>query len=174
MTDNGVLEKYCYSNSILNCDEYGGLYQWDEVKGYDLENGNRSICPYGWHLPSDEEWKVLEGAVDGQYGIGDQAWDEMEWRGYDAGTDLKTTSGWNNEGNGSDLFGFSALPGGVCDWEHQFSSAGNAGYWWTGERSTTHAGWAWYRKLGTSEPGIFRNDDFSHNVCCSVRCIRNE
>jgi uncharacterized protein (TIGR02145 family) len=56
---------------------------------------------------------VLEGSVDSQYGIGDPEWDLQNDRGIDAGTNLKTTTGWYENGNGSDLYGFSALPGGL-------------------------------------------------------------
>ncbi len=51
------------------------LYQWEEMMQYTTQQGAQGICPPGWHLPTDEEWKVLEGAVDSQYGIGDPEWD---------------------------------------------------------------------------------------------------
>ena len=75
MTDNGTMEKYCYNNEPDSCTKYGGLYQWDEMMQYTTQQGVQGICPPGWHLPTDEEWKVLEGAVDSQYGIGDPEWD---------------------------------------------------------------------------------------------------
>jgi len=68
---------------------------------YTTQQGVRGICPPGWHLPTDEEWKVLEGAVDSQYGIGDPEWDNYYYRGFDAGTNLKSISGWYYEGNGN-------------------------------------------------------------------------
>jgi uncharacterized protein (TIGR02145 family) len=79
----------CYDDKPENCGKYGRLYDWNTAK---------EACPSGWHLPSDEEWKI-DGYVGG-----------------DAGKKLKSKSGWNNyrnkDGNGTDDFGFSALPGG--------------------------------------------------------------
>jgi hypothetical protein len=38
----------------------------------------------------------------------------MEWQGFNAGTNLKTTNSWLYGGNGTDLFGFSCQPAGYC------------------------------------------------------------
>ena len=70
-TDNATIEKYCYGYSThgdagqlatgeANCDTYGGLYQWDEMMQYETQEGTQGICPAGWHIPSDDEWKTLE------------------------------------------------------------------------------------------------------------------
>ncbi len=92
MEENGVIEKYCYNDEPDSCAKYGGLYQWNEMMQYFLQEGARGICPPGWHLPSDKEWKLLEGVVDSQYGIGDPEWDGLGERGLDAGFNLKTVS----------------------------------------------------------------------------------
>ncbi|MBI9039057.1 MAG: hypothetical protein JEY97_13060 [Bacteroidales bacterium] len=112
MTDNNIIEKYCYDNDLANCNEYGALYQWNEMMQYSIIPGVQGICPSGWHIPSDEEWKLLEGTVDSQYSVGDPIWSFSGWRGFDAGLNLKSINGWDNNGNGVDLYGFSALPGG--------------------------------------------------------------
>lgn len=111
--DNGVIEKYCMNNTELSCDVYGGLYRWDEMMQYTTTQGAQGICPEGWHLFTVEEWKVLEGSVDSQYGIGDPEWDNDGSRGFDSGLNLRTTYGWYLDENGTDLVGFSALPGGA-------------------------------------------------------------
>ena len=64
-------------------------------------------CPIGWHLPTDDEFKILEGTVDSQYPVGDPIWNNTGARGYDAGLNLKSTSGWYYNGNGADLYGFN-------------------------------------------------------------------
>lgn len=84
-------DSYCYEDKISNCDKYGRLYTWDAAI---------TACPSGWHLPSHAEWETLVTAVGGESG---------------AGTKLKSTSGWLKDGNGSDSFGFSALPAGERD-----------------------------------------------------------
>jgi uncharacterized protein (TIGR02145 family) len=111
-TDNSIIEKYCYDDDENNCDEYGGLYQWDEMMQYITDTATQGICPDGWHIPTDFEWKVLEGTVDSQYPVGDPEWDGTGYRGFDAGKNLKSTSGWYSNGNGTNDYGFNARPGG--------------------------------------------------------------
>ncbi|MFH0761652.1 MAG: fibrobacter succinogenes major paralogous domain-containing protein [Bacteroidota bacterium] len=59
LSNNGIVEKYCYNNDINNCTLYGGLYDWDEAMGYSDTEGAQGICPEGWHMPSDNDWKAL-------------------------------------------------------------------------------------------------------------------
>ena len=97
----------CYDNDPSNCETYGHLYDW---------NTALTVCPAGWHLPSDAEWTTLENAVGGSS---------------IAGTKLKSTSGWY-DGNGTNDFGFSALPGGFGRFsDDYFTDAGDTGYWWS-------------------------------------------
>jgi len=170
-SNNGTIEKYCYNNEPDSCAKYGGLYQWDEMMQYTTQQGAQGICPPGWHLPTDEEWKVLEGAVDSQYGIGDPEWDlYYEYRGYDAGTNLKTTSGWNYNGNGTDLFGFSGLPGGYRGNYGFFYSVGYYGGWWASTEG--YGSHAWSRTLVYGGPEVCR--DYGHKEGgFSVRCLRD-
>jgi uncharacterized protein (TIGR02145 family) len=120
---------YCwYNNNESYADTFGLLYNWYAVNtGY--------LCPDGWRVPKDEEWKYLEGYVDTKYGIGDSVWDKSGLRGYDAGQRLKTTSGWRSGVNGTDNFGFSALPGG----EHlsRFYAGGSSGFWWSSTEASS-------------------------------------
>jgi len=111
-TDNDTIEKYCHSDDPVNCELYGGLYQWDEMMIYTTGEGAQGICPEDWHIPTDEEWKQLEGEVDSQYGYPDPEWDTVDYRGYNVGYRLKSDTGWLNNNNGNDYFGFCALPAG--------------------------------------------------------------
>jgi uncharacterized protein (TIGR02145 family) len=114
-SDNGLIEKYCYKDKPDSCAKYGALYQWNELMQYTTQESVQGICPPGWHVPSDNEWKILEGAVDSQFGIGNPEWDkEAAIRGYDAGLKLKSSYGWITN-NGTDSFGFSCLPAGHRD-----------------------------------------------------------
>jgi len=92
-------------------DKYGRLYSWSDAE---------EACPPGWHLPSDDEWETLVNFAGG---------DEI------AGKKLKAKSGWNDNdgksGNGTDDYGFSALPGGYGDYVNKFSNIGCSGGWWT-------------------------------------------
>jgi uncharacterized protein (TIGR02145 family) len=170
MTDNGVKEKYCYNNEPDSCTKYGGLYQWWEMMQYTTQQGVQGICPTGWHIPTDEEWKVLEGSVDSQYGIGNSLWNEVEYRGYDAGTNLKNTSGWY--GNGTDLFGFSGLPGGYSTDIGVFFGVSGWGLWWTSTESFYY--YAWCRMLDSYYPQIYRSSaSIPQDSGFSVRCLRD-
>ncbi|MFO7613283.1 MAG: FISUMP domain-containing protein [Bacteroidales bacterium] len=169
-SNNGTMEKYCYYNQPDSCTKYGGLYQWWEIMQYTTQQGARGICPPDWHLPTDEEWKVLEGAVDSQYGIGDDAWYDDWYRGYDAGTNLKTTSGWYGNGNGTDLFGFSGLPGGGRYYDGHFFNVGVYGFWWTSTELNFDS--AWHRRLTYDTPEVYRYYSGKHRGF-SARCLRD-
>jgi uncharacterized protein (TIGR02145 family) len=128
---------------------YGRLYKWNEAK---------TVCPSGWHLSSNANWGDLVTAVGGNS---------------DAGTKLKSTSGWNNwsgatSGNGTDNFGFSALPGGDRNTGGNFCCAGQLGSWWTaGERDTDDA----YRRFMFYNELIVLNGYSSKEDGYSVRCV---
>ena len=118
----------CYNNAPDSCAKYGRLYNWATVmngaSGSTLSpSGVRGVCPEGWHVPSDDEWATLVKYVDPNadsgccYNI--------------AATKLKSKSGWNDNINGTDDYGFSALPSGYCGIDGDFYSAGNYGYWWS-------------------------------------------
>ena len=80
-----------YDNDPANGVKYGKLYNWYAV------NDERGLAPEGYHVPSDKEWTVLIDYLGGE---------EV------AGEKMKSTSGWEENGNGSNSSGFTALPGG--------------------------------------------------------------
>lgn len=168
--DNDTIEKYCYGNDPANCETYGGLYQWNEMMQYASAQGVQGICPPDWHLPTDEEWKQLEGEVDNLYGYPDPEWDATGWRGYDAGLNLKATNSWLNNGNGNDLFGFTALPGGYRKSTAIFVHLDfNAFYW----ASTINSSYRRMRRLSYDEGKIYRYH-YSKSYGFSVRCIKDD
>lgn len=167
--DNGIIEKYCYNNDMYNCYTYGGLYQWNEMMQYTTQESTQGICPPGWHIPSDEEWKVLEGTVDTQYPVSDPEWDNTGYRGYDAGKRLKSTSGWN-ENTGTDMFGFTALPGGYRLGGGNFSNLAEYATFWS---STVYGGlYSWRRRLYYNFDKVTRFDD-TKDYGYSVRCLKD-
>jgi uncharacterized protein (TIGR02145 family) len=172
MTNNSIIEKYCQGNIEANCDVYGGLYQWAEMMQYTNTPGIQGICMAGWHLPTDIEWKVLEGTVDSQYGVGDPIWDTEGDRGYDAGGNLKETGWdhwvWPNTG-ATNSSGFTALPGGARNTDGTFPSLQIAGRFWSSTENSTSA---YRRNLNNSRMDIYRNAS-NKNFGLSVRCIKN-
>jgi len=167
---NGIIEKYCYENNPVNCVLYGGLYTWEEMMKHSSNPGIQGICPEGWHLPTDEEWKILEGVADSQYIIGDPIWDTDWERGNDAGTNLKSTDSWLFEGNGIDKYGYTALPGGYYIM-FSFYSLGELGSWWTS--TVTNSNYAWGRYMNSQKSGVERISQHKEEGY-SVRCVKDE
>jgi len=58
--NNGIFEKYCINNNPMKCDTFGGLYQWFEAVNYDFDGNTKGLCPTGWHVATDNEYKNLE------------------------------------------------------------------------------------------------------------------
>jgi uncharacterized protein (TIGR02145 family) len=172
-TDNSIIEKYCYDNVVANCTTYGGLYEWNEAMHYTTTEGAQGICPIGWHLPTDNEWKVLEGTVDSQYPVGDPEWDGSGWRGYDAGGNLKEseTAHWNPPNTGAtNSSGFKGLPGGSRDKiSGSFYNIGNYGDFWPSSQYS--AADAWYRAIGYVTADVYRSNSFKEDGF-SVRCLK--
>jgi cyclase len=135
----------CYGGSESNCKKYGRLYNWNTAK---------KVCPSGWHLPSKAEWDVLSNSVGGYKTEGKY---------------LKAKNGWNNNGNGQDTHGFSALPGGF-GYSDDFSSIGNDGRWWSASESS--GGLAYIRLIGYKLE-IASWDDFGKDFLHSVRCVQD-
>ncbi|MDA8695348.1 fibrobacter succinogenes major paralogous domain-containing protein [Flavobacteriales bacterium] len=152
-----------YDHDEARSAQYGQLYNWYAV------NDKRGLCPTGWRAPSDEDWQDLEVflgmsradvSLKGKRGSGELG----------IGTKLKAKSGWENDGNGKDDYGFSALPGGNrYDYNGSFTSAGFYGYWWS---SSPSGGNAWRRNLNNDYPGVNRFSN-SPRLGFSVRCLRD-
>jgi uncharacterized protein (TIGR02145 family) len=58
-SNNSIIGKYCYNDSLQNCITYGGLYKWDEVMQYVATEGTQGICPIGWHIQTIAEFQTL-------------------------------------------------------------------------------------------------------------------
>ncbi len=117
---------WCYNNEPDNCAKYGRLYTWEaamdcytqfgddkkkcgsyhasKAKDYDygMDYRTQGVCPKNWHVSSYGEWDVLTALAN------------------EKSIYLKSTSGWSENGNGSDIFGFGVLPGGIYDRNNQW------------------------------------------------------
>lgn len=136
-----------YGNNSVNEMVYGKLYNWYAVAD------SRNICPTGWHVPSDAEWTVLSNFL-----------------GTDVGFKMKSTSGWQDNGNGSNASGFNGLPGGYRAYDGFFYSIGLNSHFW----SSTHVGDndSWYRYMVRNDR-ILGRDSFVKQLGFSVRCVRD-
>ncbi len=170
MTDNSIPEKHCYNDDELWCDTLGALYQWDEGMQYKTDTGVQGLCPGGWHIPTDNEWKNLEGSVDSQYGVGDTTWNITGWRGFDAGKNLKSTSGWFSGGNGVDLYGFATIPAGRSN-NGAYGSMGVMTYFWISNEVDSIKAWSRYLRFDLDN---IRRSNFFKTDGRSVRCIEGQ
>jgi uncharacterized protein (TIGR02145 family) len=169
---------WCYGRSADSCKKYGMLYSWSTAV---------EVCPAGYHLPSNEEWDELLMAVgSGREKMNDEdAYESDEYRpidGLGAGKKLKAKSGWAlndycketnkkcrvGDGNGTDEYGFSALPGGAyASLPGKLSGAGKYGSWWAASEEVYGAHFRYMR---------YYTDDVDHGTCPwpdakSVRCV---
>ena len=164
----------CYNDYAENCEKNGRLYTWGaamDSAGVWSTDGKgcgrhekygtvcsatypvRGVCPEGWHLPTQAEWKALFTAVGDSSTVGKM---------------LKSISGWNDSGNGTDSYAFSALPAGY--WDGYYTYEGSAAFFWS---STEHNGYyAYYMYLGYyfDHAGL---DDHRKDDRFSVRCIKD-
>jgi uncharacterized protein (TIGR02145 family) len=150
---------------------FGVLYNWPAaMDGGDGSNsvpsGIQGVCPDGWHIPSDGEWKILEKYL----GMSQLDADSVNWRNSgEVGNKLKSTTGWTDDGNGTNLSGFTALPGGYRNTHGGFRSIDNYALFWTASNIDTLS---WYRNLAGIDIGAYRQTTFkSHGF--SVRCVKD-
>lgn len=163
---------YCYSDTPSNCTKYGRLYTWaaamDSVGSWSA-NGKgcgygktcsptypvRGVCPEGWHLPTQTEWNTLFTAVGGQS---------------TAGKMLKSTSGWNSSGNGTDAYSFSALPAGGRGGNGHFNYEGNNAYFWSSTDDNSYYAYSMILYYNGDYAGL---DDGNEGYGFSVRCVKD-
>ena len=169
-TNDTYIQKYCYNDDTNYCRNYGAYYQWDEAMCYSTAQGVQGICPDGWHIPTDQEWKLLEGNVDSQFIVNDPEWDKTAGRGFDAGKNLKSTHDWFNNGNGTDLYQFTALPAGYKVRDGGFYMFLEGAIIWTSTEASVEDKWA--RALRYNTDQIMRSP-YSKISGRSVRCLRN-
>ncbi len=158
-TNNGIIEKYCYNNDENNCDQLGGLYQWNEMMQYSTIQGQQGICPEGWHLATDSEWFIMENHVDPT--VTDPNY--QGWRGVDCGEKLL-------HGGSS---GFEALLAGKRVWNTgNFATLDIKAFFWTSTINPYNTIHIWYRTLETHNPQAYRNGCVKP-YGLAVRCIKD-
>lgn len=140
----------CPEGDKRNCSKYGRLYTWDMA---------RTVCPEGWRLPDSADFEKLISAAGG-----------AEVAGYA----LKSTSGWFKKGNGTDDYGFNALPagyrlGGSESAPGKFDGIGGYAHFWTA--TETPDGLAYYMLLDFSSKAAKLNA-FGKDEARSVRCVK--
>jgi uncharacterized protein (TIGR02145 family) len=155
--DGSDIESYCYDDNPVIEDTYGRLYTWDVAMNGSVIEMAQGICPDGWHIPSDEEWKALEMYLGMTQEEADM---ENTWRGEGVGTSLI-------EGGSS---GYEAKLSGRRSSGGSYMLIGLYEYVWT---STEYGDNAWRRCLNGSDSRVGRWNTFPKTYGFSVRCIKN-
>ena len=144
-----------------SCAKYGRLYEWSEAY---------NACPADWHLPTEEDWGTLFATIGAKY------------RKYDgflgAGEKLKSKNGWLGNGNGTDEYGFSALPAGTSNYYSEViqrpdvhQGVGAKAYFWAVSVDPSFSNAFLMMESGTKRAYFAVGSDKN---ALSVRCIKNK
>jgi uncharacterized protein (TIGR02145 family) len=183
--ENGEPACCYYENNAEYGKTYGVLYNWYAV------NDPRGLAPEGWHVPTDAEWTVLTNYLGAAETAGAKMKSSSGWKSYDGVAECANCKSWSPEqkagqkcsicndsrktksqisGNGTNLSGFSGLPGGSRYYDGSFNYVGNGGYWWSSSEDYTDRAWYRYLTVGGGDVGWSSVDKASG---LSVRCLRD-
>jgi len=157
--DSTPITSYIYAGVEDLAKTYGRLYTWDAAMNGSTAEKAQGICPDGWHIPSDEEWKILEMYLGMTRAEADLS---NVWRGEGVGAKLRP-------GGGS---GYDVLYSGRRSSSGGYSLLRWYEYMWT---STESGSYAWRRCLDSipSVTTIGRFNTFPKSYGFSVRCIKD-
>jgi len=148
---------YCdYDNNPSNSDTYGRLYNWFAA----ASTNTRNICPTGWHVPSDAEWKTLTDYLGGETIAGGKL------------KESGTTHWYSPNYAANNLTGFTALPGGSRSYDGAFGvSIGDSGFWWSSIERNNDS-FAWLRRMDSNFSFVLRTNLYL-TYGFSVRCVKD-
>lgn len=149
-----------YNNDSANYSKYGKLYNWFAL------NDTRGLAPENYRIATLSDWNIMNKYLDPTVDT-----TAVLWTGNTIGSLLKSSTGWDFNGNGTNTSGFSALPGGGRNESGQFGGVDGNGGWWVANAYDNTRSWRWY----LTSPYNSINKDYVHDkrVGFSVRAIRN-
>jgi len=136
-----------YGNNDNNYNKYGAFYKFDNAK---------NACPENWHLPSMDEWMLL---ID-NYEI--------------AGKKLKAIEGWDEDSNGEDIYGFTALPGGYSKPNSGDEGIGYKGVWWSSSNMKSEQYNEYYGVITLTKDDFAEPSSLDKEFMASVRCVKDK
>jgi uncharacterized protein (TIGR02145 family) len=140
----------CWYNNdqATSASKYGAIYNWYAVN-------TKKLCPKGWHVPSDDEWTTLADYLDKST----------------AGIQMKSTTGWDNAGNGTNSSAFNGVPASNRSTNGQYQyTVGKFAEWWSSTPYNVYYAWSWgisYDVNSVNHYGVWQENGFS------VRCIKD-
>jgi uncharacterized protein (TIGR02145 family) len=166
---NEVAPKYqwAYGGNEAFATTRGRLYTWYAAMD------SRSVCPAGWHVPTDAEWKTLEMYL----GMTIEQADSTGFRGTNQGTKLKSTAIWTELsrscfGTERNSSGFTAQPVGFRRDVGSFESGNGLCFFWSYTVNETDILSAWARSLGNESTKVSRTTPYTVDGL-SVRCLKD-
>jgi len=141
---------FCWydNDQAANKNKYGALYNWFTVS-------TGKLCPDGWRIPSDSDWTALINSLGGESV---------------AAIKLKSTTGWYENGNGTNESGFNGLPAGYRYTNAAFWGVTKNTHWWT----STEADGSNAKSVGLEyDPDEIYRDPDGKTLGFSVRCVKN-
>ncbi|HRY31687.1 MAG TPA: FISUMP domain-containing protein [Bacteroidales bacterium] len=159
MSNNGIIEKFCYQDNPSMCNTYGALYRWDEMMQYAASKGSRGICPEGWYIPTAEDWNELFTYLGSPSA---------------AGGKLKATGTafWGTPNTGAtNESGFTAIGAGIYNYPN-FDLLHLRTMFWSSNPSGTGNAWVGLNLLNTSTAQLGQTSNL-RSYGLSVRCIKN-
>lgn len=146
--------RWCYGNEAEQCDTYGSFYSCEL---------SSQVCPAGWHLPSISDWFELYNFI--------------VLMGGDPQNGLRAKDGWldysDNVNNGTDVLGFTAIPGGIMYGENSYGSATQEAWFWYVQDCSLNEYEAFY--LSSEEVNFVTSSVSNGKIteAYSIRCIKD-
>jgi len=174
-----------YENNAKYGKTYGVLYNWYAV------NDPRGLAPEGWHVPTAEEWTTLDSHLGDYKTAGTKMKSSSGWKSYEGEAECANCKSWTPEqkagqtcnvckdshkskaqitGNGTNLSGFSGLPGGYRKGNGTFDYIGYYGRWWSSTKYDASDAWSRYLLYND---GYVNGANTSSTLGFSVRCLRD-
>jgi len=163
-TLNWITSEYADKLSSEQVAKLGYLYNWAAAVGVtdgneeseEFDGFRQGVCPNGWHVPTATEWKDLVAYIG---------------KATTVGTNLKSTSGWYNDGNGTDDYGFAALPS-SSGYGNGITNVGYIASFWSTTTDATSVESATSRSISFSGTSLDENISTKY-YAQSVRCLKN-
>jgi len=153
-TETNPKYQWAYDGDESLASTLGRLYTWFAI------TDNRGVCPTGYHIPTEADWKILSDYLGGDS---------------KAGGKMKEASGsyWHSPNTGADnSSGFKGLPGGTRWNDGNFDYIWDTGFFWSSSEDPTHTLFAWYHSLDSETAELINNAN-DKGTGSSVRCLKD-
>ncbi|MEI6173696.1 MAG: FISUMP domain-containing protein [Bacteroidota bacterium] len=164
--NHNAIEKYCFTNDEAVCNDFGGLYMWDNMMQWTQKDSAQGICPQGWHIPSIKEYDKLTAYLGGKDIAGARIKSTVSW--YQPNVGANNSSGFSGLGGGYVSRYIDPINGPGAN----FLGKHSHGRFWTSS-STDKATRYYYEALNNTGTFQYGWDTWGNVLSNSVRCILN-